>query len=453
MIVFRRRLIFWLIKAYIKKSKKILLFSFLFGLIVFSTLLFGSRYFSKLIPTTKKVTIGVVGAYRQDNLPPVVVNYLSRGLTSVQEDGSIKPDLASSWDITDKGKTYTFHLKQNEYFRDGKEVTSDSIAYNFSDVTIEKPDKYTLVFKIKEIYSPFLVTVSRPVFKKGYVGVGNYQIEDIKLNGNFIQSMAIVSVKDKFDRKQFIFYPTEEALKTAFLLGEITEASGIDEDNLQSIPFDKFPNTKVTKGSTYSRLVALFFNTTDGVLSDEKIRLALSYAVPNDFKEGYRAHLPYSPKSIFYNTDVPEKEQDFEHAKLLLSSANTASDSAQKIFLTIKTLRKYKSTAESIAASWKNIGVETKIEEVDSIPDQFQIFLGDFNLAKDPDQYTLWHSEQPNNITKYKNLRIDKLLEDGRKTVNIEERKQIYADFQKYLVDDVPAIFLYFPTEYRLVRR
>ena len=70
----------------------------------------------------------------------------------------------------------------------------------------------------------------------------------------------------------------------------------------------------------------------------------------------------------------------------------------------------------------------------------------------DPDQYTLWHSGQMNNITNYKNLRIDKLLEDGRQTVDIQSRIKIYADFQKYLLDDAPATFLYFPDIYTVTR-
>lgn len=62
-------------------------------------------------------------------------------------------------------------------------------------------------------------------------------------------------------------------------------------------------------------------------------------------------------------------------------------------------------------------------------------------MPKDPDQYILWHSDQVNNIVRYKNLRIDKLLEDGRSVTNINERKEIYSDFQKYLMDDLPASF------------
>src|SRR5438309_382466 len=142
MIVFRRRLIFWLIKAYIKKSKKTLLFSFLFGLMIFFIFLLSGRYFTKLIPLTKKTTIGVVG---------------------------------------------------------------------------------------------------------------DYHIEDVTLNGDFVQSLTIVSVKDKLDRKKFQFYSSEEALKTAYLLGEISEAGDITENKFKQIPFNTFANTVVRNTSNYSR--------------------------------------------------------------------------------------------------------------------------------------------------------------------------------------------------------
>jgi peptide/nickel transport system substrate-binding protein len=73
-------------------------------------------------------------------------------------------------------------------------------------------------------------------------------------------------------------------------------------------------------------------------------------------------------------------------------------------------------------------------------------------LPYDPDMYTIWHSGQVNNITHYKNVRIDKLLEDGRQATDENKRIQIYADVQKYLLDDAPAAFLYFPYSYTVSR-
>jgi len=429
---------------------------FLLGLLIFVAFLFGSPYINKLFPVYKKASIGAVGAYSQDNLPPLITNKFSRGLTKLAKDGSVQPDLAATWDIQDSGKTYIFHLKKNEYFSNGTKVTSDDISYNFADVTVEKPDKYTITFRLKDVYSPFLITVSRGIFGSGSVGVGDYKIENIKLNGNFVQSLSMGSVKNNLDTIRYQFYPTEEALKMAYLLGEVSEATGLTSPVYTDINFTKFPNTTVKKETDYSRLVTLFYNTNDEVLSDKKVRIALSYALPNSYQYGTKAFMPYSPESYYYNNDVPVKKQDYTHAKSLFTSNPLASGSAQTKApgqLTIKTLQKYRPIAEDIAGTWKNIGIQTNIEEVDSVPSNFQVFLGDINVPKDPDQYTLWHTDQNNNITHYKNLRIDKLLEDGRKTVDMNQRKQIYEDFQKFLMEDVPASFLYFPYQYSLVRK
>jgi peptide/nickel transport system substrate-binding protein len=121
--------------------------------------------------------------------------------------------------------------------------------------------------------------------------------------------------------------------------------------------------------------------------------------------------------------------------------------------LNIKALPQYESLAKEISKYWKEIGIKTKIEVVAGVPSDFQIFLGELPVLKDPDQYTVWHTGQDSNITNYKNLRIDKLLEDGRQTYAFEERKKIYEDFQKYLIDDMPAAFLFYPYTYTLVRK
>lgn len=456
MVVVRRRLIFWLIKAYIKKSGKTIIISFLLGLLIFFGIAFASKYFSHLIPFTQKQTIGVTGAYTQDNLPPTILKKLSQGLTVIAPDGQIKPGLAKSWEISDNGRTYTFYLKPNLRFNNGTPVTSKSINYNFSDVVEERPNNETIVFKLKDAYSPFLVTVSRPIFGPGFVGVGEYSLQKIELNGSFVQSFTIAGNKDKYNIINYLFYPSDEALKTAYLLGEISQIDGLSTAVASQMNLQDFKNTTIAPKTDYTNLITLFYKFTDPTLSDEKVRLALTYALPDIFKEGKRAYLPYPPQSIYYNKEeVDTYKQDIEHAKLLLEPDENASESGQKApnELTIKTLAQYRSTANTVAASWKKLGIKTKIEEVDSVPLDFQIFLGDFTLPNDPDQYTLWHSDQPNNITRYKNLRIDLLLEQGRKTNDVEQRKKIYQDFQKYLLEDAPASFLYFPNDYSIVRK
>ena len=89
-----------------------------------------------------------------------------------------------------------------------------------------------------------------------------------------------------------------------------------------------------------------------------------------------------------------------------------------------------------------------------TIPSDYQVLLRSLPIPYDPDQYIYWQSTQENtNISNYSSAKIDKLLEDGRKTLDKEQRQKIYADFQFYLVDDVPAIFLYYPKIYTIKRK
>lgn len=450
MIVFRRRYWLWLIKAYIKKWGKSIIASFLVGLMFFFILKSSIAFLIAKLPVGNKQIIGIVGAYTVSDLPSYIIHELSHGLTILDENGAVKKGLSESWKIEENGKKYTFTLKKNKYFTDGTKVTSDKITYPFSDVAIDRPNNNSIVFKLKDAYSPFLLSASKPLFKPGYVGVGDYKIRELKLNGTFVESLTIVSKINPYKVKTYHFYPTEEALKTAFALGEVTKAINLSSTDFKDTNFRKFPKVKVSDKIDYERLVTSFYNIKDPIISDDRIRDSLSYSIPQEFSLGKRHKSPFLPKSWAYTEKLYERELDIDHAKELLESAGATISANTKI--AIKTMKKYKKTAEELSLSFKKINLNTQIEIVDRVPDTFQIYVGDFIVPKDPDQYTLWHSNQPNNITNYKNLRIDKLLEDGRKTLDQDRRKKIYSDFQKYLIDDSPASFLYFPYKYDVER-
>ncbi len=445
----RRRLIFWLFRAYLKKWRKTIFASFVFGLVIFSAIYLGWGVIVPGLPFNQRMVVGMAGSYSTDNLPLEVLHKASRGLTHVAEDGTPKPDIASGWSIKDNGKTYVFYLKQNIYFSNGENLTSSLVNYNFLDVKIEKPEKYTIVFKLKENYSPFLITVSQPIFEKKLVGVGEYRISSVDLNGNFVNSITLISNKVKNKTLIYQFYPTQNALKNAFVIGDVDKIVGLEDVNFKNTNFYSFENAKVYKSINYRHLVTLFYNTEDGVLSDKRLRRALSYAIPDSFSMGKRNYEPFAPNLWLHQESNYQK--DYAHAKLLLSQSQSASETAN-MKITLQTFPQYEKVAKEIAKSWLNIGIKTMIKVVDTLPINFQAYLGDFTVPRDPDQYALWHSGQINNITNYKSLRIDKLLEDGRQTVDIQSRIKIYLDFQKYLLDDVPAAFLYFPNSYTVVR-
>ena len=316
----RRRLFFWLLKAYFKKWRKTILISFAVGLIVFFLLKFVVNYFIPLIPFTQQQTIGMVGAYTIDTLPSDILTKISKGLVYADKNDLPKPDLAKSWEVKNSGKTYIFHLKDNLKFSDGTEFTSDEINYSFSDVDVQRPNKDTIIFNLKSSYSPFLLTVSRPVFKDGFVGIGDYKVQSVNINGSFVQSISLVSLKDRAKEIIYQFYPTEEALKTAYALGNVTEITGVRDLSFNGASLADYKNTTITKSVDDSKLVTIFYNTQDKDLSDKRLREALAYAMPDTFIQGQRNYGPFQPNSWINQTGLTTYSQDFEHAKLLLGA-------------------------------------------------------------------------------------------------------------------------------------
>ncbi|HRN70225.1 MAG TPA: hypothetical protein PLS49_03485, partial [Candidatus Woesebacteria bacterium] len=130
-------------------------------------------------------------------------------------------------------------------------------------------------------------------------------------------------------------------------------------------------------------------------------------------------------------------------------------ESSSAANLRISTYYDYLSLADKVKDNLSAAGLHIDVEVLTgNLPNNFTLLLAQMTLSKDPDQYFFWHSTQKGtNITSYKNVRVDKALEDGRATFNLENRKEIYTDFQRVLVEDMPAYFLYYPYSYTIKRK
>jgi len=431
-----------LLAAFIVRFRAIILLGAFLGGIAFLAL----RILGPSLLTRNTERVGMVGRYRTENLPGSVLNLIGNGLTKIKEDGTVAPDLASSWESPDGGQTWVFKLKDNIFWQDGKKVTSTSINYQFSDAQIERPDEKTLVFKLESAFAPFPYVVSKPTFSKGLLGTGEWRVTKATVSAGFIQRLVLVD-KDG-NRKIIKFYPTEERAKLGFKLGEI--------DILESIfnpePFNEWGVVEVEKEVGNSRYVAVFFNTQDKLLGEKSFRQALAYAIKKDGFDGPRAVSPISPNSWAFNPQVKPYHYDSARAKELID--DLADELKENLTVSIVTTPALLSVAEAIAKDWAEVGVTGNVQVSSGVPAEYQTLLAIFDTPEDPDQYSIWHSTQTStNISRYQSPRIDKLLEDGRVELNIEERKKIYLDFQRFLVEDSPAAFLYHPTNYTIKRK
>jgi peptide/nickel transport system substrate-binding protein len=231
------------------------------------------------------------------------------------------------------------------------------------------------------------------------------------------------------------------------MLGEVSKMENVLPDTNPEKNFSAWGNVEVQKSTDYTQLIGIFFNTSDNILSNKKVRQALTYVLPKTFPEGERTFSFIQPNSIYYTESPNEGILDLALSRSLLSASEIKNPT-----ITLKTPDELRSIALAVAKEWKKIGVKTDIITTNDLPTTYQALLYTMRLPYDPDMYTIWHSGQVNNITHYKNVRIDKLLEDGRQATDENKRIQIYADVQKYLLDDAPAAFLYFPYSYTVSR-
>jgi peptide/nickel transport system substrate-binding protein len=427
-----------LIIAFVSRFKAILIGSAVFGVLLFLVL----RFLTPVLFANKTDKIGIIGRYNTTNLPYPILNLVGEGLTKLDESGIPQPSLAEKWSSPD-GKVWTFTLAEGKTWQDGSPVVASSISYTFEDVKVDRPNERTLVFTLEAPFAPFPTVVSKTIFKRGLLGTGEWVVERVTLANGFIEELEMKN--EAGDIKNIHFYPSEDLAKHAYKMGEITSI----EDVIDPSPLGEWNNTLVEKQSNLRRFVAIFFNVENEMLQDKSTRQALSYAINKDQFEFVRAANPFSPLSWAYNAQTKPYAYDQARAKDLLRESKIK-NAEIKLIATPVLL----SVAEKVARDWAAVGVKTTVALSADIPEDYQAYMVMYDIPTDPDQYATWHSTQAEtNISKYKNPRIDKLLEDGRQELNLENRKKIYLDFQRFLMEDAPAAFLYYPASYTIRRK
>lgn len=427
------------------KYTSALVFGFILGIV-------GSLSILRLAPYIQKtwfsrvLRIAIVGNFTPTNLPLSVQKQISFGLTSVAPDGSPQPALATSWEATDIGKRYVFHLQSTLTWHNGRQFEAKDVNYNIKDVTFSPVDTHTLEATLKEPYSPFPTLVAKPIFQAGLRGLGPYTVSTIRLKEENVIYLRLLPFTDaKLPAREYRFYKTEAQAVLAYKLGDVD----MIEDLADPSSLSSWGKTNISPHIRYDRIVTLFLNLKDQKLEEKSFRQGLAYGVPDLDEE--RAYSPISKNSWGYTETVRHYSFDEGTAKKALKNSAVATSSAN---LTISTFFPYFDIAQKIAKSWSTLGINAGVNVVSEVSPDYQILLTAQSLPPDPDQYPFWHSTQENtNITHYVNVKIDKLLEDGRKERDPEARKKIYADFARRLVDDAPAVFLYYPKTYTVERQ
>lgn len=389
--------------------------------------------------------IGVEGLYPPDHLPDEITSLISPGLTiNTPNDKPTLSSLVISSDIQNSNLEYLFNLNPNLFFHSGKKFTSFDINYRLSGVHLTPVSPSLLKISLDKPFSPLLSLLSAPIFRENFDGLGQYKVKSIQLKEGYVQLLKLKTNQNGQNNLTYRFYPNESDLVWAFQLGEV------DEIRTTHLPpeLNTLPKIKIAPSiQTNQKYLAIFLNTQN--FKEKKLRQSLAYATPKTHDQNERCLGPISASSWAYNPDIKEYNFNPTRAKELFDKSEL-----RDITLTIFD-RRLLPQAEAVKDSWQKIlKINTQITIENQLdPPHLEAVLAFGGIPHDPDQYYFWHSSQTQtNLTKLNNARIDKLLEDGRQIADPVERKKIYYDFQKYLLEESPAIFLNYPTIYTITR-
>jgi peptide/nickel transport system substrate-binding protein len=440
------------------KHKKLLILGAGIGILVFFV---GSRLVLTLSNIPRNLSIGVIGQFNPTNLPPEISSLVGNGLTAVTDDGSVVPSLAKSWEASDSSRVFRFEIPENLYWHDGTRVEATDLNFSFKDVNVSYISDTKLEFRLNDSYTPFPAIVTRPLIKikesklpllskylpcawrDKIIGTGEYQFSCLRSNPHGTIMLKLTSFEKPKRVKTFKFYQTEDEAITAFKLGHIDEINDLTSTH----GLETWQSVTVTSKARKDRFVAILFNTQSDLFNNKNIRQALAYAIDKSVFAD-RAIGPLNPSSWAFNDQVKPYDLDLEKAKSMLQKENVKDAEIE-----ISTFAWLLDSAEKIKKNWEQAGIKASIKVVSSIPSEFDVLLAAQKIPADPDQYTLWHSTQQSNLTRVKNPKIDKLLEDGRKTDDKNSRQKIYLDFQRFLIEESPAVFLYHPISYSISRK
>ncbi|MBX4160187.1 MULTISPECIES: nickel ABC transporter substrate-binding protein [Priestia] len=350
-------------------------------------------------------------------------------LVSYQAGGKIKPNLAKSWEISEDGKVYTFHLREGVKFSDGTDFNAEIVKKNFDTILnneelhswlgfitkiaqTEVVDKNTFRLTLTEPYYPTIqeLAVVRPVrflgeagfpkdgdTSKGIVkpvGTGPWILEKYKADEYAIykRNENYWGEIPKVEKIKVKVIPDAETRVLAFEKGDLDMIYGEGVVSLDTFKQLKSTGKYETRVSEPIATRQLVMNTKTEQLSDERVRKALHYGFNKEaLVKGVTSGLEEKadhilPTNLPYTKDIDVKlvKYNVEKAKALLDKAGWKLPKGKTVrekdgkLLEIDLMYDsaesiQKAMAETLQSEWAAIGVKLNIEGVE-LPDQVQRF-------------------------------------------------------------------------------
>ncbi|TQR07534.1 ABC transporter substrate-binding protein [Psychrobacillus soli] len=434
----------------------------------------------------------------------VTQNVFETLLNFGKQDTTINEGLATKWEPSEDGLTYTFTLREGVKFHDGTDFNAEAVVKNFERWANGSEDKfpyyasmfggfvgdeshviesvtadgdYTVVFKLKRAQAPFLKNIamspfgiasptafeaSGDKFGDNPVGTGPFKFVEWKRN----DSVTVEKFADywnvgypKLDKIIFRAIPDNSTRLNSLLTNEIDLADGINPSDAATVEGDS--NLQLFERPSMN-VGYLGLTTTRPPFDNVKVRQAINYAIDKQsivdaFFEG-RAEIaknPMPPSISGYNEDIPGYEYDPEKAKQLLAEAGLA-DGFEMELWAMPVPRPYMpdgaKVAEVIQKNLEDIGVKATIVSFEwatylekarnGEADAFMLGWTGDNGDADNFIYVLLDGDNigSNNYTYYDNQDLHKILIAAQTEVDEDKRNELYKQAQEIIFEDAPWV-------------
>jgi peptide/nickel transport system substrate-binding protein len=414
-------------------------------------------------------------------------------LTSRHPDGKLYPGLATEWKLEGQ-TTWRFKLRQGVKFHNGDPLTSADVKFSIERTydpaaktmvatalaTIEKietPDPSTVVITTKKpdpllparlafyggqiVPKKYLESVGNDTFNAKPVGSG-----PVKFGSWVKDDRAVLEANPdywggKIDVDRWIMRPIPETAPriAALLKGEVDVITQLPPDQGERVAGNA--STRVA-GSLYAGLYVLAVNSKRPPLDNPLVKQALSLAIDRQaiVKELWRGRgiVPSGPVAKgdnHFDASLPALAYNPAEAKERLKKAGYKNEEVY-IETTVAYVAQDKAMSEAIAAMWKDVGVNVKVEVIEysvrAQKNREKSFKGVFwsdptSTLGDPDGM-MWRLLGPGGPQDYwREAKFDELGNAARFSVDEKFRAQAYKEMTKIFLENFPWLPVIQPYE------
>jgi len=380
--------------------------------------------------------------------------------------------------------------------------TPTAYAEDFRQVTrASNPDPYTFVVEYEKPFAPALASwgmhvlpkhlleeypdISRSPANKKPVGTGPFRFVEWKTG----EKTVFEANPDYFEGRPYLSRVITRVIPDPATMFLELKSGGIDMMGLTPLQYTRQTETgEFRKSFNKYRYLSfgytyLGFRLSHPLFSDRRVRQAFAHAINKKeiidgvlFGLGQEATGPYKPGTWACNPDVKKYPYDPERAKALLAEAGwkdtdgegVREKGGRKFAFTVLTNAGNESRAKTAAIIQQNlaaVGIRMEIRTL-----EWSAFINEFvdkrkfdavilgwSISQDPDQYDIWSSKKTGpkelNFVGFADAEVDRLLEEGRRTFDIEKRKKAYFRIQAILAEEQPYVFLYYPDSLPAVQK